>query len=348
MPLTVQQLDTLTNTTIDFRANKGKVTRQDIVDRPFLRDLRAGQMTFPGGKDFITFSVSGDVTSGVEGFTDDDEVTFRNPANVKLVSFPWREHHTGLSFSLTELKKNGIHVTDTTTGKSTSESSEAEAIRYVNLLEHKLEDMEMGYEIGHARLFWQDGASDPKIVPGVRSFILDNPTSALVVAGVDQASVAWWRNYAPPAIDASVPTNYAITKALQKGMKQQRLYGEGKAKLKNYAGSAFIEAYENELRAAGQLTTTGWSGGGNDMAITEPKFAKLPIEWDITLDELGLEKYMFSLDLNAIKLRPMEGEDGKLHYPARPENKFVVYRSKTWTGGLVCNKRRTSGVYRIQ
>jgi hypothetical protein len=44
----------------------------------------------------------------------------------------------------------------------------------------------------------------------------------------------------------------------------------------------------------------------------------------------------------------MEGEDMKKHNPARPADKYVLYRAQTWTGGLVCRQRNTSGVYSIQ
>jgi hypothetical protein len=37
-----------------------------------------------------------------------------------------------------------------------------------------------------------------------------------------------------------------------------------------------------------------------------------------------------------------------MHNPARPADKYVLYRAKTWVGGLVARQRNTSGVYAIQ
>jgi hypothetical protein len=53
------------------------------------------------------------------------------------------------------------------------------------------------------------------------------------------------------------------------------------------------------------------------------------------------------LDLNAINLRPMDGEDMKKHNPARPENQYVIYQALTWTGGLIARQLNSSGVYAI-
>ena len=48
-----------------------------------------------------------------------------------------------------------------------------------------------------------------------------------------------------------------------------------------------------------------------------------------------------------VKLMVMEGEDMKKHNPARPEDKYVMYRAMTWTGGLIINQRNANGVYSI-
>lgn len=37
----------------------------------------------------------------------------------------------------------------------------------------------------------------------------------------------------------------------------------------------------------------------------------------------------------------------KRHNPARPADKYVMYRALTWVGGLVCRQRNANGVYSI-
>jgi len=65
------------------------------------------------------------------------------------------------------------------------------------------------------------------------------------------------------------------------------------------------------------------------------------------LDDLSKSKYCYALDLDAIRLRPMDGEWMKKHTPARPPEKYVLYRALTSTGGLIANQLNTSGVYAI-
>jgi len=43
----------------------------------------------------------------------------------------------------------------------------------------------------------------------------------------------------------------------------------------------------------------------------------------------------------------MDGEDMKAHAPARPPEKYVLYRAVTHTAGLVAKKLNCHGVYEI-
>jgi len=70
-------------------------------------------------------------------------------------------------------------------------------------------------------------------------------------------------------------------------------------------------------------------------------------EYDPSLDDAGESKFCYIIDTNSVKLKVIEGEDMKKHYPARPHDKLVLYRSVTWAGGLVARQMNTSGVYEI-
>jgi hypothetical protein len=71
------------------------------------------------------------------------------------------------------------------------------------------------------------------------------------------------------------------------------------------------------------------------------------VTYDPLLDDLGLSKYGYALDMRRIKLRVMEGEDRKVHTPSRPPEKYVLYRAMTWTGALTCEQMNAQGVYSI-
>ena len=114
------------------------------------------------------------------------------------------------------------------------------------------------------------------------------------------------------------------------------------------AGSDFIEALEKEIREKGNYSLTGFMNNGkNDAGMADLSFKGLAIEYDPTLDDDSRSKFGYVLDTKCIYPMVMEGEDMKQHNPARPEDKYVIYRAVTWTGGLICKQRNANGVYSI-
>lgn len=346
MPFTVQEVENIANSSLDFYLDKRKVEAQTLQEKPLLDAMRAAETTFPGGKEFLSGAVKGEYTTTIQGFSDDDEVGYSNPANTKRYNYPWFLIHAGIKFTMHELAKDGISVVDSTTGKSTTEHSDRELTALVNILEEKFEDMTEGIDRGFNTMYWGDGTADPKLVPGVRSIIVDSPSSGGIVGGVDSGANTWWRNRASLGLDASTPGNNVVTTKLQAEYRQLRRYG-GNPKTW-IAGSAFIEALEKELRASGTYTQDGFmSKGKTDTGMADISFKNNPIKYDPTLDDIGRSKYLYVMDMRHIKPKVIEGENLKKHNPARPENKYVFYRAQTYMGGLICNKRNAHGVYSI-
>lgn len=346
MPFTVQELENITNAALDFHFAKGKVFSQSLQDKPLLREMMARQKEFPGGKENITVRVKFDYTTEIMGYSHDDTVSYANPANIKQAYYPWKEIHWGISLTMTELKKDGISVVDSTTGESTSKHSEREMTVLANILDDKIEDMKEGGERGMNLMFWKDGSQDSKQVPGVRSIIVDSPTSAVTVGGIDQSLQSLWRNRANLSLTHTTASDQTVVQYLQKEFRQLRRYGSPKHIL--LAGSDFLDWFEQELRAKGNYTMEGWSKSGRiDASVADLAFKGLPLEYDPTLDDLGLAKRLYVIDTNAIMPMVMDGENMKKHNPARPEDKYVLYRAMTWTGGLICKQRNTSAVYAL-
>lgn len=346
MPVTAAELENIANTTMDFHWGK-EIESQSIQDKPLLSAFKSKMTEFPGGKDYIDIRVKGEYTTGIQGYEYDDEVTYDNPANVRTAYYPWKEIHGGISCTHTELKKNGISVVDTMDSANVRSHSDRDAIMLADLFKDKLEDMSEGIDRDMNEMFWLDGTQDAKLVPGVQSFILDDPTSATVVGGIDQAANTWWRNRADVSINVSGgAANQPLAVFLQDEFRQLRRYGDPNHMA--FAGNDFIKQMEDELRANGTYTQDGWSSKGTvDMAIRGVKFAGVTFMYDPTLDDMGLEDTCYILDMKSIFPKVMSGENMKRHTPARPENKYVLYRAVTWTGGLVCKRRNTSGVYRL-
>lgn len=344
MPFTLQELENIANAAIDFHMERGNVKSQTLQDKPLLAAMRRNQITVPGGKEFLTRRVKGLYTTTIQGFEHDDTVTYANPGNIRTATYPWKLIHSGITFSWHEMLKDGITISNSTNGTGESNKSEREMTALANLLQDKLEDMTEGTDRGMNLMFWRDGSQDPKQVPGIRSFILDNPQSATVVAGIDQSANAWWRNRA--VLGMNTATDQIVVTTLQREMRQLRRFGSPRHLA--LAGSDFLEQFEKELRAKGTYTDSGWASRGRiDASVADVAFKGVNIDYDPTLDDLGLSKYVYFIDTRSIRPAIVAGEDGKRHSPARPEDKYVFYRAMTWVGGLVCDQRNTSGVYSI-
>ena len=181
-----------------------------------------------------------------------------------------------------------------------------------------------------------------------------NPNSGFT-GGIDRAGNTWWRNRARvgslsstantgPAIVSS-PANQTLTKTLRAEVRQLRRYG-GKPSLL-LAGSGFIEKLEAEIHEKGTYTMEGFANTGKtDIGMAQISMRGVgAFTYDPTLDDLGFTNYCYFLDPAHIYLDAMDGEDWKQHAPARPPEKYVLYRGLTWTGGLVADQLNCHGVY---
>ena len=345
MPFTSAEIENLFNVAIDFHAEKGKVKAQSKQDKPLLEFLKGRDKPFPGGKDYITVRAKGIYSTTPMGLSGDDTVTYGNPTNIKTASYPWMFIHSGIQFTKHELAKAGITVTDTN-GSNTSSKTDAEMIQLADVMEDKLDDMEEGTDRGMNVMYWRDGTQDALEIPGITSFILNDPTTATVVAGIDQSANSWWRNRASLAMTATTASDLNVTNILQREVRQLRRYGGRPTK--GLAGSDFLEWMEKELRSKGNFTQEGWAKTGKiDMGTADIVFKGIEFEYDPTLDDLSKAKYLYLLDPKTIIKRTVTGEDWQRHTPSRPEDKYVFYRAKTYMGGLTCNQRNANGVYSI-
>ena len=346
MAFTIQELENIANAAIDYHFKRGDVLSQTIQNKPLLKAMRSKMKYFPGGKGNVTRRVKGIYSTTIQGFNHDDTVGYVNPANIKTSTWPWKLIHAGISFSKHELLNDGISVVDSLDGKNTSPHTDREMTALANLLDDKLEDMQEGSDRGLNKMFWQDGTQDATLVPGVQSFIVDNPTAAAVVGGIDQVANSWWQNRASLAIDSSTASNLNLTNKLQFEFRQLKRYG-GVPNL-FLAGSTFLDSMEKELRSKGNFTLEGWAKGGPmDASIVDLAFKGIQIQYDPTLDDLGRAKYGYVFDTRHVYPMCMTDEDGQKHAPARPENKYVFYRAITWAYALVCDQRNAQGVYSV-
>lgn len=345
MALSATELQNLANASLDFHL-KGAAQSQVLQNRPLFDDLLAGKKEFPAGKEYITEPVKGVYSSSMRGYDHDDEQEYVNPANLKRTQIKWYEVSSGISTTFTELKRNGITVTDDENFQG-STVTQGEMVQLTNILDDKVEDLMEGSARSLHEMFWRDGTQDAKAIPGILSFILDAPTTGTTF-GIDRAANSWWRNRYSLAINTSTASDNNLVNTLQKEFRQLRRYAK-KPMHKFYAGSDFMDAFEKELRSKGNYTLEGWSKQGRiDASVADLSFKGIEIQYEPMLDDLSRAKYGYVLDLNQIKLRPMAGGEWmKRHTPKRPVEKYAMYMALTCTGAISARQLNSSGVYSI-
>lgn len=344
MAFTAAEIQNYTNAALDFHIRSKLPKSQSIQNKPLLSAFEKRKKTFPGGRGNITERVKGDYSCEIQGWAHNDTVSYSNPVNIKVAEYTYKNLHTGIEVTFDELHRNGIRVTETTTGSATSQITGAEEVQLCNLMEDKLEDMTESWARDFNEILWRDGTQDSSVFPGLRYFITNSPSTG-TVGGIDRSVSSWWRNRASLNIVASASTQ-TLTRTLQSEARQLRRYAAS-PKFIILCGSGFLEDLELELHEKGTYSQTGFANAGkNDIGIAMISHSTLgDFAYDPTLDDLSLDDYCFVIDINAFKLRPIEGLDKVVHTPARPHDQYVLYKSMTWSGALTANQLNSSGVY---
>jgi hypothetical protein len=358
MAFTAGELASIANAALDYYLQRGDTFKQSIQNKPLLEAMESSGKNFPGGKGNISVGIkgkygAGGTSDGIVGYTHNDTVTFYTPSNIDRANYPWREHHIGFTMTHTELKIDGISVTDDGgDGRKTSEHSSREETVLVNILEDKMADFGEQYARTMNTLLWGDGVADPKALAGMRAIIVDDPTAG-TLGGLARTNV-WWRNRAATAASGAAGGHAPITSSpanggalltfLQQEYRQLIRYGGRPNKF--LAGSDFISALEVEIRSNGNYSLRGFRGP-QDGAMGPMSFMDCPIQYDPTLDDLGKSKRGYWFDTRHVFLMKMDGEWRHSFTPARQYNQFVLYKSMTCTGQMVCTQANSSGVYDI-
>ncbi len=361
MAFTADELANINNSALEAYIDKGKVWKQNVANKPMLAAFNATAGKFSGGRDYVSIGVkSGQGGGTLAGYSGDDQVPYHNPTGTKRARFPWKEHHIGQVITHTELKIDGINVIEDGADQSTAEMDGREEHVLANLLDEKNDDLGEDYAYSLDRLLHGDGSSDPKALAGILSIISPSPALGST-GGISRVTNSWWRNRAATvafnsdsggqtAITVNTANGGALIEFLEKEWLQLSKYKKGSTKIRIFAGSDWIAGYKKELRANGSYSNTGFNGKGNvDGGMDNPSFKNEPIEWDPTLDDLGLAKRAYFIDMSrtGVRLLYMDGQRMKKHNPARPYDRYVMYNGITMTGVLIAKQLNTSAVYDI-
>lgn len=326
---------------------RGKALAQTMEDRPLLRMLRSKQKTFPAGNLQLSEPIQGTFMSDTAGFftgyQEDDQLPFNQAQNVLRAVYPWKEVVAGLIITHTELKKDGITITD-----HQKETDHGDALtRITGILENRLEDFGESWARMMNRMSWLDGSQDAKQMPGLLSLITDLINQG-VTGGLNRANYWWWSTRGLVGNNAIVSNaeSQTLTRTLRSELRQLKRYG-GKPTM-TACGSQFIDALEIEVQQKGIYTQEGFTKE-NDLGMNKIKMMGLgTFEYDPTLDDLGYSKRCYVWDPRRIFLRPMVDEDNKLSTPERPYQYMVFLRTMTWTGALVATQLNCNAVYEVK
>lgn len=359
MPFTADELANINASTLETYIDRGKVWKQDVANKPMLQAFNAKAGKFVGGKDYVSFAVGSGYGGGaLAGYTGDDQLNYYNQTGTKRAKFPWKEHFIGMVVTHTELKIDGIDVIEDGSDQRTEEMSGREMQALANLFDEKNEKLGADYTFSLDRLIHADGTSDTKALAGIGAIILPIPNAGST-GTISRVANSWWQNRAATAAFAGVGGQGAITSAaanggalitfMDKEARARSKYKNGSTDVRYFCGGDFIDAYKFELRANGQYSHTGWSDANNDGSMPDPKHAGLPLQWDPTLDDLGLSKRCYAIDMGrtGVRLLYMDGQRMKKHNPARPYDRMTMYNGLSMTGVMVAKQLNTSGVYDI-
>lgn len=350
--LTADELANIANTTLD-EIKRGPAKNQYIEQRPLLNDLIKKQKTYNATAGNLKCNVKFTNGANFQGFEGDDTVSYTNLNNVKQASYGTSMIHSGIKVTFEELQKQGITVLDGGNGtKINTRMNKSDYEVITNLLEDKYSEMYEGWAINFDEMLHEDGTQDSKEVPGIKSLITDNSATG-TVGGIDRSvsANALWRNR-NSGYSASLDTitasesSQTITKFFRTEIRQLKRYGGTPTNI--YCGSTALEALEKEYQAKGSYTESGFAKGTNDIGMATISINGIgTFVYDPTLDNKSEADRVYVLDLNAIRLRPLKGEDRRHHAPARPHDSYVMYKAMTWSGGLVADQLNSSGVYKL-
>ena len=349
VPLTTAELNNISYAALDFYINRGDVMSQSIQDKPLFAAMDKAAKTFPGGKGGVDLAVKGVYTTTVAGYNAADTVTYTNPANIKRANYTWKEHHAGLAITMTELKNDGISITDSAIpGDSVKKLSGRDKTVLVNLLDDKLEDLAEGYTRGMNTFLYGDGSADAKAIAGIQSIVKDAPGSAGTIGGIDHVANTWWRNRSVDNI-ATTTGGTELTDLMHSEIRQLRKFG-GKPSIA-VCGSDFLDRLASELRSKGNYTQTGFTGK-QDISMGEIYYQGIQFQYDPTLDDLTITGKVpthrcYIIDPSKMYLMYMQDEKMKKHSPARSHLSYVFYKAITTTAVLCASQVNCHGVYEI-
>jgi hypothetical protein len=354
MSFTVPVAADVTASTLEkfFNPKDPRKILQHIQNKPLLRILMESKQEFDAAgpaagttspanfREPVQGALLRDQAGFYAGIAGADTLTFKSSDGAIQTTCPVRWMHAGWQISHEELMYQGVIVTNN--NRDISPPTDDDQVKLFNALQLKKADYQESILYARNATLWGDGSQDAKAIPGLQSILTDDPTTGTTL-GISRSQI-WWRHVADTGVGgANAKLSYSkadqtLTERLNKVFNVVLpLYG-GFVDPVAVAGSDLIDALIKELRAKGMNSVTGWNDKYTNASVTGVRFGRVDIEFDPTLDLLGMSKRIYAWDKAHLKLRPQTGQWGKVTAQNQPADQFVMLTSTTDRGVLTCNQ----------
>ncbi|MDN5871680.1 MAG: phage major capsid protein, partial [Nitrococcus sp.] len=220
-------------------------TDQVGTDRPLLQALLARRQNLVGGLQYIKEQVLKDYGSNYQRYSGDDQHTYNRRNLLDDVQFSWKEAFDGFTLNRTQLRQNGIVISDD--GSTRSAPGADEKMRLHNLLDTNLMALRKGFDQSRDLELHRDGSQGTGNLVGLDGLVKLDPTSG-TVGGLDQSTKTYWRNYAKTSI--STATQGTLIQEIEKGRRASIKHGGQWDFI--ICGGAFYDAFRKD--AKGDIT----------------------------------------------------------------------------------------------
>lgn len=340
MPFTSQELIEAGKAAIDWFV-KNEPIDQVGRERPLYNALSKDKPTAPGNKQYIVQQLRARYQSNFQWFNGAQQVTYNRRQTLEQAQFPWRSAHDGFSLDEDRLIQNGIKVSDDGPG---FRFSEAESVQLTSIFQEQTKVLKLGFVEAFSVALHLDGTQSADAIEGIDKILSFTATSG-TVGGINKANEPWWRNYAETGLTYATAAGTIVQR--MEAARRSCITNGGTGPFRIIAGSTFYDAYR-DFNAVnfGRMDFTPNQPRAIDAGTKKLSFWDDMIEWSpefVQLDALASyspvwEKRCYIINLNHLKLRPIEGQDMITRKPPRPYDRYEYYWGLTWRGALTSDR----------
>lgn len=266
-----------------------------------------------GGRDIVEELLYGDNTT-VGWYSGYEELDITPVEVIDAATYDWKQLAGTVSINgLDEMKNSGKE-------------------QVINLLEGRIEGLQISMRNAAATACYANGTTDPKSLGGLQLLVADDPTASATVGGINQNTYTWWRNQ----YSASAATSANNIQSRLNVLWLQCVRGTDKPDLL-LADSIEYNFYLNSLQAQQRFTNDGKMAGAGFQSI---KYNTA----DFVYDDQCPAKHVYLLNTDYLALRPHTRRQFITLEERNSLNQDAKVVPVVWGGNMTCRNRSLQGV----